>query len=164
MNIIIMYSWKKIQKDGTKRDGRQVNGHANTSVVSSVIRRIRSMLVSACVEIASQGVRTIFSQSKKYRASDKWKKQKRAYDLRIRLEALSHYGEGFIQCNCCGEKDHRFLSFDHINGGGRKHLLSIKGYKIGQWLRKHNYPEGYQILCHNCNMGKGIYGICPHKI
>lgn len=64
MNIIIMYSWKKIQKDGTKRDGRQVNGHANTSVVSSVIRRIRSMLVSACVEIASQGVRTIFSQSK----------------------------------------------------------------------------------------------------
>lgn len=26
-----------------------------------------------------------------------------------------------------------------------------------------NYPEGYQVLCYNCNCGKSINnGICPH--
>ena len=107
---------------------------------------------------------TYMASIKKYRSSDKWKKQKKAYDLRVRLEAIRHYGKGKIECNCCGEKDYRFLSFDHINGGGNKHILSIKGYRLGQWLRKNKYPKGFQILCHNCNMSKGIYGTCPHKL
>jgi len=30
------------------------------------------------------------------------------------------------------------------------------------WLRKYNYPKGFQVLCHNCNMAKR-FGVCPHK-
>lgn len=100
---------------------------------------------------------------KKYRESGKWRKTKKEYDIRIRKQTLSHYSGGSPVCKCCGESNWKFLAFDHINGGGRKHILSINGYKLGQWLRKNEYPDGFQILCHNCNMAKGIYGICPHK-
>lgn len=31
------------------------------------------------------------------------------------------------------------------------------------WLKTNGYPDGFQTLCHNCNMAKGFYGICPHK-
>ena len=32
------------------------------------------------------------------------------------------------------------------------------------WLRRNSYPEGFQVLCHNCNLGKKINGgVCPHN-
>jgi len=33
-------------------------------------------------------------------------------------------------------------------------------------LRKEGYPGGIQILCHNCNTGKEIFGRvkCPHHL
>ena len=31
-----------------------------------------------------------------------------------------------------------------------------------RWLKNHNYPEGFQVLCYNCNLPKGVYGVCPH--
>ncbi len=48
------------------------------------------------------------------------------------------------------------LCLDHIRGGGNKELtaLGIKGNIFYRWLVKHNYPEGYQVLCANCNMRK----------
>lgn len=83
-----------------------------------------------------------------------------------RLEVLQHYSnskEPF--CNCCGEKEIKFLAIDHINGGGSKFKkITGMGSSFCQWLRTNNYPEGFQILCHNCNMAKSMYGICPHKV
>lgn len=38
----------------------------------------------------------------------------------------------------------------------------MKGVRIEEWLKKNDYPKGFQILCHNCNMSKGFYGYCPH--
>lgn len=32
-----------------------------------------------------------------------------------------------------------------------------------EWQRKNNYPKGFQVLCHNCNLAKGFYGKCPHQ-
>jgi hypothetical protein len=30
-------------------------------------------------------------------------------------------------------------------------------------LRRNNYPEGFQILCMNCQFGKRMNnGVCPH--
>jgi hypothetical protein len=48
--------------------------------------------------------------------------------------------------------------------GGRKYAdLELGGGGYWAWLRKHNYPEGFQVLCHNCNMGRQINGgVCPH--
>ena len=30
-------------------------------------------------------------------------------------------------------------------------------------LKRKGFPEGYQTLCHNCNLAKGFYGQCPHE-
>jgi hypothetical protein len=30
------------------------------------------------------------------------------------------------------------------------------------WLKRNNYPTGFRVLCHNCNLAIGFYGYCPH--
>jgi len=73
---------------------------------------------------------------------------------------FENYGK---KCECCGESNIKFLTIDHINGGGRKHRKEIKGH-LYSWLVKNNFPNGFQVLCYNCNCGKRINnGICPHK-
>ena len=84
-----------------------------------------------------------------------------------RMACLVFYSSVIPFCKCCGEKEIKFLSIDHINGGGNKHRKEIgikdgKGGNIYHWIIANNFPEGFQILCHNCNMAKGFYGICPH--
>jgi hypothetical protein len=84
--------------------------------------------------------------------------------LRIRNEVLIFYSENPPKCKCCGENTYEFLSIDHINGGGSKQKREILGSRnIYSWLRHNNFPEGYQVLCHNCNLAKGFYGKCPHE-
>ena len=82
---------------------------------------------------------------------------------KIRLEVLTHYSKGILKCACCGETILQFLCIDHINGGGNKHKKEIKRSNVYEWLKQYNYPEGYQVLCHNCNLAKGFYGKCPHE-
>lgn len=67
-----------------------------------------------------------------------------------------HYGNGKIACQNCGFDDIRALSIDHLNGGGRQHRKQIGGggQKTYNWLKKNNYPAGYQILCMNCQFIK----------
>ena len=80
--------------------------------------------------------------------------------IRLRLEAIKKYGG---MCNCCGEAEVKFLSIDHINGGGNQHRKVLKTRSIGEWLYSNNYPGGFQVLCFNCNMAKSIYKKCPHQ-
>jgi hypothetical protein len=86
------------------------------------------------------------------------------YTKTLKLKTLQHYSSKIPKCKCCGEKIIEFLAIDHLNGGGggerRKHGSGSKFYF---YLKKHNYPPGYQVLCHNCNMAKGFWGVCPHK-
>lgn len=79
-----------------------------------------------------------------------------------RFRVIQHYGG---KCQCCGEAEIRFLTIDHIGGKGvganhRKRIGS--GSAIAQWLITNNFPEGFQVLCFNCNCASGIYGVCPH--
>lgn len=80
----------------------------------------------------------------------------------IRMAVLEHYG---CKCTCCGVTEPKFLSIDHIDGGGTEHRkkLGLSGKAIYYWLIKNNFPPGFQVLCHNCNMAKGLYGVCPHQ-
>ena len=80
--------------------------------------------------------------------------------IELRRQVLEHYGG---LCQCCGETQYEFLAIDHINGGGRAHRRSIPGQSVYRWLRKHDFPPGFQVLCHNCNMAKAFYGKCPHQ-
>lgn len=89
------------------------------------------------------------------------------YNRKIRLLVLQHYSGMTPFCVCCGEKEIKFLSIDHINGGGNKHRKTLtksgRGGNMSMWLFRNGFPGGFQILCHNCNMAKGFYGRCPHK-
>src|SRR5260370_13896786 len=83
---------------------------------------------------------------------------------RARREAvLMHYGGNPPKCQCCGATTIEFLGIDHVDGGGRKHRLQIGQGQTYTWLFVNNFPEGYRVLCHNCNTSLGIYGYCPHQ-
>jgi len=79
-----------------------------------------------------------------------------------RLKVLAHYSCGKLVCNCCGEGQYEFLCIDHIDSNGNTHRREVKTNTIYQWLITNYYPDGFQVLCHNCNMAKGFYGQCPH--
>jgi len=121
----------------------------------------------------------IKSTNKKYRLENREKinKQKREQyannsdkNLELKLRVFTVYSKRLSNskipcCACCGEKySHEFLSIDHIKG--RKlhgHKTGFGGIGLYHLLEKEDYPNGYQVLCHNCNFAKGKYGICPHK-
>lgn len=82
------------------------------------------------------------------------------YNRICREAAIERYGG---KCMCCGESTYEFLCIDHINNDGNKHRKEMNSTKIHRWLKKNKYPEGFQVLCHNCNLAKGFYGECPHS-
>ena len=90
---------------------------------------------------------------------------------RVKKEIFEHYGGTPPKCACCGETITGFLTLDHINGGGTKHkpnVMKIKGggndsLKYYNWIIDNKFPAIYQILCMNCNWGRRLDGICPHK-
>jgi hypothetical protein len=101
--------------------------------------------------------------------SDPWSARKeRAKRRRLaqRKSCILHYSNGSNACACCGNTNYEFLAIDHINGGGNKHRKETGlpgGSRFAAWLIKQNYPSGYRVLCHNCNMALGSYGYCPHQ-
>lgn len=95
--------------------------------------------------------------------------KKVAASRKLRLLALIAYSSNPPTCACCDEDIIEFLTIDHIDGNGAEHRRSLsKGRKscgktIYSWLRRNNYPSGFQVLCFNCNWAKGVYGVCPHQ-
>jgi hypothetical protein len=93
---------------------------------------------------------------------DEIRTKARQKSAELRAEVIQHYGGC---CACCGETEIKFLAIDHLNGGGVAHRRKLGGggQAIYRWIRNNSYPEGFQVLCHNCNTAKGLYGICPHQ-
>jgi dCTP deaminase len=89
-----------------------------------------------------------------------------AWRKKLRLTVLGHYSRGAMVCACCGEDNVEFLCIDHMAGGGNKHRSTITsgGYAIFVWLRKNGYPDGYRILCFNCNYAVTGGKKCPHAL
>lgn len=101
---------------------------------------------------------------------------KQRYDTRgpaIKIEVMNAYGG----CKCigiksdgsqCGESDVDVLALDHINGGGTKHRESLGstgkgGWTFYQYLKNNHFPEGYQVLCMNCNWKKHLLHLRGQK-
>ena len=85
---------------------------------------------------------------------------------KIKVLVFEHYGN---ECACCGEDEFIFLSIDHINNDPSADKTS-GGHRVGgdtlyRRLIRKGFPEGYQLLCYNCNFGKYYNGgICPHNL
>lgn len=78
-----------------------------------------------------------------------------------KAEIIEAYGG---RCSCCGEADPAFLSVDHVNNDGAEHRREIGRGSLYWWLRRNNYPPGFQILCFSCNFAKSKNGgVCPHN-
>tara|TARA_Y100000034_G_scaffold104648_1_gene131348 strand:+ start:10623 stop:11318 length:696 start_codon:yes stop_codon:yes gene_type:complete len=77
---------------------------------------------------------------------------------KTRVEVLGHYSPD-LSCVHCGFDSHLSpLSIDHVNGDGSKHRKEMKKTKghsnIYYWLKRNNFPDGFQVLCMNCQFIK----------
>jgi hypothetical protein len=88
--------------------------------------------------------------------------QEMSRNHRIRALVLEHYGNC---CACCGEDHAEFLCVDHVKGDGSQHRKIMNfhsGQQIYRWLVRNDFPDGFRLLCWNCNASLGIRGYCPH--
>lgn len=110
-------------------------------------------LCESCYQRFSYGV-----TKTKYEYADYYKK----YHDKLKQQIFDHYG---WTCVCCGETILRFLTIDHMNNNGKQHRKEVGGGNyLYRWLINNKFPEGFQILCFNCNSGRAANGgICPHK-
>lgn len=97
--------------------------------------------------------------------TEEYKSNMRRRRHNTKIEVLSHYSNGVLDCACCGENRIEFLTIDHLNGGGRKHRKELRaiGSEIYPWLKRNNYPPGFRVLCMNCNFAFGQCGYCSHE-
>lgn len=73
--------------------------------------------------------------------------------LARRWSVLDRYSNSKRECSLCQENHWELLVVDHIKGGGTKHRKEVTG--LGSsfyiWIINNQYPDGYRVLCHNCN-------------
>lgn len=134
--------------------------------------------VPACKVCESERLRRKHTESPEvFRArSARWREKNRERHLkysreyqknrgkRLKTEVMAAYGGC---CSCCGENSIEFLCIDHEErvvppedfhpNGARRGGVSMY-YK----LKRGGFPEGYRVLCFNCNVALSMYGICPH--
>lgn len=90
--------------------------------------------------------------------------QGQKYKKVLRDEVFAAYGGYRCACPGCDVTQPEFLQIDHIDGGGYEHRKKIgSGHALYHWLKKNNFPEGFRVLCANCNSARGFYGYCPHN-
>lgn len=77
----------------------------------------------------------------------------------IKKRCMSGYCDGIPKCQICGITDIEVLTIDHIYGGGNRLRTERKertGTNLHFDLIKKEFPEGYQVLCFNCNHKKSL--------
>lgn len=97
-------------------------------------------------------------KEERLKSQKKWKLAhpdcERVYNLKIKIEVLTHYSKGnkYPKCVICGFENTKALTIDHINGDRKEN--ERLGRNLYYWLRRNNFPEGFQCLCMNCQMIK----------
>ena len=65
---------------------------------------------------------------------------------------MYYYSDGKLYCEWCKEKFYDMLTIDHINNDGNKRRkIEGRGSALYKWLIRNSFPEGFQVLCFNCN-------------
>lgn len=125
-------------------------------------------VASECKECTKTRSRSRQNGPKREEVLANQRKYSKAKHARIKDAVFAAYG-GYV-CACCGDKEPKFLTLDHVNNDGAafRRLIAgnrqAAGYTTYRWLAKRGFPDGYQVLCMNCNHGKRMNaGICPHQ-
>jgi len=93
----------------------------------------------------------------KKRAKTYYNDNERAYK---KIIALQFYSDGYMTCELCGEGNIDVLTIDHMHGGGTKHRKTFdRGGAIYKWLYDNEFPDGFRILCRNCNWKERLKNI-----
>jgi len=84
----------------------------------------------------------------------------------MRMEAILAYSGGKRPCcACCGENEISFLQIDHQDRSKAvRKDIGDNGTALVRWLKKNNYPPGFQLLCPSCNFMKANKEVCPHQL
>lgn len=108
--------------------------------------------------------------SAKERKNNPERVKDRAHREHLRLKAQVFDAYGGPRCACCEEDVFDLLTIDHVNNDGAEQRRKLgngstcKSRVVYAWLRRNNYPSGYQVLCFSCNAGRFLNGgVCPHK-
>ena len=82
------------------------------------------------------------------------------YHRNLKRDVIGHYSPEMKCMNpdCLvlgGCRDIRCLSIDHINDDGAEHRRQLygtnaSGLRFYNWLKRNGYPDGFQVLCMNC--------------
>jgi hypothetical protein len=125
----------------------------------------REQLLKHCNDFTKKEEKQKYQIEYKLKNKEILRKKEKQERIRLKQEVITHYGG---KCNCCSEILLDFLTIDHINNNGAEHRRELKitsGNVFYRWLKNNNYPEGYQVLCSNCNLSKRINnGKCIHQI
>jgi glutaredoxin-related protein len=95
------------------------------------------------------------------------KRRRQRMDTKIMV--LTAYSKGTPKCSCCGFSNLDGLALDHIAGRKKMgHSKDLVSDDLRMWVKREfnktgKWPEGLQVLCHNCNGAKRGLAVCPHQ-
>ena len=110
-------------------------------------------------------LRRLRIKQSRQRHQETWRRHNAESRARLRAEMFAAYGSN---CTCCGEDRVGFLTLDHINRDGAAHRRAVGGSRTGSTrqilfdLKKRGWPEGFRIMCMNCNWATRFGAECPH--
>ena len=171
------FTREKAKKDGCRSWCRScVETYTEHGIAAAKARKARAIADSEKAALATEGLKRCtkcnqVQQYQEYRRNkihkdghEYWCKRcsqdsARKRDRKRKQLVIDHYGG---RCACCGVDNIEFLAVHHVNGDGREHRKTAT-VMIISWLINNNFPDGFQILCHNCHLAFHFYGCCPHK-
>ena len=96
---------------------------------------------------------------------ERWREIVNNSNAKVKVRVLSHYSDGVPACACYKKTSLVFLTLDHIDGDGaakRRTAGSRGGVSYYRHLIRQGFPDGYRVLCWNCNAAYAMTGTCPH--
>lgn len=97
--------------------------------------------------------------------ADKSAEENKKRDWALKQEVFNHYGGFTCSCPPCGVSHPDFLTLNHKAGNPWRNFENRAGILLWRELKRKNFPEGFEVLCYNCNCASGKRnsgGTCPH--
>ena len=91
-----------------------------------------------------------------HRYIDLYRAKGRRRNAALKLNVITYYSQDKLVCAKCNENRMDCLSIDHINGLGTQNRKALhrSGSTFYQWLKSNGHPDGFQVLCMNCQFIK----------